>query len=130
MGGRGSSSGISKKGHIYGTDYRTVLSYSNIKFVVKNRPDAEELTETMTRGRVYVQLNSKNEPGYVIYFNNELKRNKRIDLTHYHAKLKPHDHYFEEKVNMNSKSGASKLTPQEIKLLDRIYKVWYKKGRQ
>ena len=33
MGGRGASSGISNKGHKYGTEYHTVLRDENIKFV-------------------------------------------------------------------------------------------------
>ncbi len=34
MGGRGSSSGISVKGKKYGTEYKSLLTYGNIKFVV------------------------------------------------------------------------------------------------
>ena len=33
MGGRGARSGVSLKGHKYGTDYKTVLKVGNIKFV-------------------------------------------------------------------------------------------------
>ena len=128
FGGRGSSSGISYKGHKYGTDYKTVLKSGNIKFIVKNRPDAEELLETMEKGRVYVLLNSKNNPGYIYYFNNQLKRNSRIDLSHYHRNMKPHNHHFEEKAFLNGKKGASKLTPQETKLVNNVLNIWYNKS--
>ena len=33
FGGRGASSGISEKGNAYGTQYKTLLEYENIKFV-------------------------------------------------------------------------------------------------
>lgn len=125
LGGRGASSGVSDKGHLYGTDYKTVLKSGNIKFVEKARPDAEELVETMTKGRMYVLLNSKKEPGYLIYFNNELKRNKRIDLKHYHLGMKPHNHHFEELVEMNGKKGASKLSLKELRMVERVNKLWY-----
>ena len=45
FGGRGASSGISEKGNAYGTQYKILLEYENIKFVtnagkrVKNKGD-------------------------------------------------------------------------------------------
>lgn len=36
MGGRGASSGRSKKGKLYGTEYKTVHEVGNIKFVTQN----------------------------------------------------------------------------------------------
>lgn len=33
FGGRGASSGISEKGNAYGTQYKILLEYENIKFV-------------------------------------------------------------------------------------------------
>ena len=45
FGGRGASSGISEKGNAYGTQYKILLEYENIKFVtnagkrVKNKVD-------------------------------------------------------------------------------------------
>lgn len=121
----GAKKGISDKGHIYGTDYKTILQSGNIKFVVKNRPDAEELLETMTRGRIYVTLNSKNEPSQIHYFNNELDKNKRIDITQSHQEMKPHLHGFQEQISRNGKKGASKLTKKEQQMVDRVLKIWY-----
>lgn len=128
MGGRGASSGISDKGHKYGTDYKTVYQSGNIKFVEKNRKDAEELLETKTRGRIYVTFNSKGNPSQIYYFNNELKRNKRIDITQSHKKMKPHTHHYEEQTNQNGNKGASKLTIEEKKLVDRVLKLWYNRN--
>lgn len=127
FGGRGASSGKSEKGHLYGTDYRTILKSGNIKFLEKAREDAEELTETMTKGRIYVTLNTKNNPASIYYFNNELKRIKRIDITQSHLKMKPHTHHFEEQSYMNGNKGASKLTRKEIIMVERVINIWKNK---
>ena len=56
MGGRGSSSGISDKGKVYGTEYSSVYESGNIKFLVINSGNPTAPMETMTNGRVYVTL--------------------------------------------------------------------------
>lgn len=48
---------MSDKDHKYGTDYKSLLKVGNIKFLTKNRVDAETLMETMTPNRVYVMVN-------------------------------------------------------------------------
>lgn len=56
FGGRGASSGISEKGNAYGTQYKILLEYENIKFVTNAGKNYEALMETMTNGRTYVQI--------------------------------------------------------------------------
>ena len=71
MGGRGASSGVSNKGHKYGTEYRTLLKSGNIKFVKSNESGSTKTPmETMTKGRVYVTVNNKNELTAITYYNN------------------------------------------------------------
>ena len=60
MGGRGASSGISKKRNVYGSQFHAVkdsngkaLVSGNVKFIQSNSRDSESLLETMTKGRVY-----------------------------------------------------------------------------
>lgn len=61
MGGRGASSGVSDKGKKYGTEYETLKTDGNIKFVrFKDSGSAKTPQETMTKGRVYVTVNAKN----------------------------------------------------------------------
>ena len=50
FGGRGASSGISEKGNAYGTQYKILLEYENIKFVTNAGKNYEALMETMTNG--------------------------------------------------------------------------------
>lgn len=90
MGGRGASSGTSKAGNRYGSQYRTVISSGNIKIIDARHSGVETVVETMTRGRVYGVLNSKGNLGSIVYFDNENKRSKRIDLDHIHKKMIPH----------------------------------------
>lgn len=124
MGGRGASSGISVNGNKYGSQYRMILKRGNIKFVKQKTGANESLLETMTRGRVYVLVGDKGLKS-IIYFDNNLKRSKRIDLDHSHQKMKPHvQHGYYGTSDKNGKAGANKLTPQEKKMVERIEKMW------
>ena len=71
MGGRGASSGISKTGNPYGSQYHSLLTVGNIKFVTKNDRTSEPLMETMTDGRVYVQVGG-DELIKIVYFDNTI----------------------------------------------------------
>ena len=121
MGGRGASSGTSKAGNPYGSQYRTVLQMGNVKFVeAMTTGQPETLVETMTPGRVYVLVNKKNGKLKSIIFNGkDGRRYKRIDLDHYHLKAKPHAHdgYLEGIFR-------STLNTREIKQVEAIYNAW------
>lgn len=127
MGGRGASSGISDKGNPYGSQFKTVLKSGNIKFVEKNPGANEQLLETMTQGRVYVLVDGDKLKS-IIYFDNDLKRSKRIDLDHYHKKMKPHvQHgYYDNETDVANgvKKGATKLSSEEQKMVDRVVNLW------
>ena len=127
MGGRGASSGISIKGNKYGTQYKTILQSGNIKFVKANSKNSESLLETITKGRIYALVDDKNNIKSIIYFDSENKRNKRIDLDHFHKKMKPHVQrgYYGNEYDLNNKKGASKLTIKEKKMVENIYKLCY-----
>lgn len=125
MGGRGASSGISNKGHKYGTDYKTILKNGNIKFVKKTSNNSETIMETMTSGRIYVNINNKNEIASIVYFDKNNKRNKQIDLTHKHNGNIPHTHHGYKHNEYDSKKGASKLSTEERKMIERVEKIWY-----
>lgn len=123
MGGRGASSGISDNGKAYGTEYTTLFRSSNINFVRKNNRDSETLFETMTRGRVYVTVGG-NDLLQISYFDNANKRRKIIDLEHSHKGIQPHTHHGYLHNENDSSKGASKLTPKEKKMVDKVRKIW------
>lgn len=126
MGGRGASSGISNKGHKYGTEYHTVLRDENIKFVKNNNAGSTKTPmETMTKCRVYVTINERNELSAITYYDNSGKRTKQIDLQKAHRGIKPHTHHGYEHNENDSPKGASHLSTEERKMVDRIRKIWY-----
>lgn len=128
MGGRGASSGTSKNGKKYGTEYTTLLSSGNIKFVRKNEGSATAPLETMTKGRVYVTVNKRDMLKSISYYNKENKKYEQIDITHAHkvnGKLeKPHVHIGYE----HNEGGDRLLTRQEQALVDKVKKLWYNRS--
>ena len=80
MGGRGSSSGISLSGKRYGTEYKSLVTYGNIKFVVSLDSNTTSPMETMTKNRVYVTLDQDGNPKFISYYDKDNKRRKQIDL--------------------------------------------------
>lgn len=128
MGGRGASSGTSKLGRKYGTDYRARLTSGNVKFVEKTRSDSETIMETMTRGRVYVTVGANNTLQSVFYFDTDGMRAKQIDMRHVHrvkrqgrnVKLMPHTHHGYE----HDKKATTNLTEKERALVARVTKIW------
>lgn len=122
MGGRGASSGTSKNGKKYGTEYTTLLKSGNIKFVRKNEGSASAPMETMTKGRVYVTVNRNNKLKSITYYDNANKRRKQIDLEHYHENIKDrHTHEGYE----HAESGTHRLTTEERNMVAHIEKLWY-----
>lgn len=124
MGGRGASSGMSDHGNKYGSQYKTLLRFGNVKFVQKNSRTSETLMETMTKGRVYVTVGG-NDLLQVIYFDQKIKRNKTIDLSHTHDGKKPHTHHGYNHNEYDSAKGYANLTTKEKKMVERISKIWY-----
>ncbi|MCM1023841.1 MAG: hypothetical protein NC395_07255 [Prevotella sp.] len=125
MGGRGASSGISDKGRKYGTEYKTLLTDGNIKFVEKTGNTSEDLAETMTRGRVYAEVNAVGKIRRIVYFDTQNKRNKIVELNHPHQNMQPHTHHGYIHSENDSKKGAANLTTEEKKMVDKVKKLWY-----
>lgn len=128
MGGRGASSGTSAKGNAYGSQYHAVYQSGNIKFVTKNARDSETLMETMTRGRVYVHVEGGDIKS-IVYFDNDNKRSKQIDLDHVHKGGSPHTHHGYYHNENDSAKGAAKLTTEEVEMVDRVHSLWDNRKR-
>lgn len=127
MGGRGASSGMSKSGKKYGSEYTTVYQAGNIKFVKPNAGSTTAPMETMTKNRVYVTLDYKNEPKFISYYDKENKRNKQIDLDVPHKGMLPHTHHGYNHNENDGSKGAANLTPKEKRMVEYIRKLWYNK---
>lgn len=130
MGGRGSSSGVSNNGKKYGTEYKTLLTYGNIKFVRRNDNSSNAPLETMTKGRVYVTVNAANELKFISYYDKNNMRTKTIDVDRPHRGIKPHTHHGYNHNEKDGPKGATNLTTEEYKMVERVKKIWHnKKGK-
>ncbi len=127
MGGRGASSGLSTSGKRYGTEYTTLYQSGNVKFVRYNDSTAATPPmETMTRGRVYATVNSKNEIKSITYYDENNKRYKQIDVTGKShiidgEKIIPHTHF----GYFHDENGTFKPSVGENIAVDKIKEVWY-----
>lgn len=124
MGGRGASSGVSKMGNPYGSQYHSVMTVGNVKFVSKNSRGSEPLMETMTRGRVYAHVEGRDLKS-IVFFDNNGKRSRQIDMDHAHLGASPHAHdgYFHSEFRKG-------LTSKERKMVDKVVQTWKEyKGR-
>lgn len=133
MGGRGARLGkyyLGGKWHTYGDEYKTLLKSGNIKFVTRrdNKQDNVPM-ETMTKGRVYVTVNKRtNKLSNITYYDNENKRLKQIDLEHFHNKESPHTHHGYLHNENDGLKGATRLTIEEKKMVERVIDLWDNKG--
>lgn len=123
MGGRGASSGTSKAGNAYGSQYDTLLTVGNVKFVSKSGRSSETLMETATRGRVY-GLVDKGKLKSIVYFDGENRRSKQIDITRAHAGMLPHTHHGYLHNENDSPKGAAGLTAKERQMVARLSGIW------
>lgn len=121
MGGRGANSGISDKGNKYGSQHHTVLESENIKFVSKNKRSSETLMETMTKGRIYVEVGG-NDLLRIISFDESNKRNHVIERDKRSGEWHVHNGYF------HAEHGTSQHEPLndiDKRLLEKVRKLWY-----
>ena len=127
MGGRGSSTGVSVNGKKYGTEYKSLLTYGNIKFVVPLELNTTAPMETMTKNRVYVTLDGEGNPKFISYYDKDNKRRKQIDLDVPHNGMLPHTHHGYFHNENDSKKGAANVTTKENQLINLINQVWKEK---
>ncbi len=124
MGGRGSSTGVSTKGKVYGSEYRSLLTNGNIKFVVPLSGNTTAPMETMTNNRVYVTLDGKGDPKYISYYDQDNKRKKQIDLDKPHYGVSPHTHHGYNHNEKDTNKGFAHLTEKEVQMVNRVNHIW------
>lgn len=130
MGGRGAASGgrQTKSGKFlpYGSEYRTVFQSGNIKFVVPTDGNTTAPMETMTKDRIYVTLDYKNEPKFITMYDDNGKRTHQIDLSgkpHWVDGVKldpPHVHL----GYSHDENGTRKPNSFEELLIERVNTLW------
>lgn len=123
MGGRGASS-ASYFG--YGTEYKSIHSFSNIKFLFNTaQKNTKAPLETRTRNRVYVTLNyNTGVPQYISYYDTEGKKFKVIDAhnrRHYNpvakgTRLRKLDKVHRHSGYEHSEIGSGNLNVQERRM--------------
>ena len=128
MGGRGAAGGYSVDEHgkpknPYGSQYHKLFTSGNIKFVEANDRNSESLLETMTKGRVYVTAGG-NDILQIIYFDDDGRRKKVIDLTHPHNGMDLHTHHGYYHSENDGPKGGTKLTVKEKQMVDRVQELW------
>lgn len=126
MGGRGASSGISVSGKPYGSEYRTVLQYRNIKFLIPTDGHVKAPLETMTKGRIYVTIGTDGEPRYISFYDEHNLKFEQIDLRGNPHVINgknelPHTH----KGYIHDENGTFSVSSGEQKLIDTVRNVWY-----
>lgn len=121
MGGRGASSGISKDGNKYGTQYHTVLQDGNIKFVNKVKRQSETLMETMTEGRVYVEVGGK-DLLRIVFFDENNKRNHVIERDKRTGEWHAHSGYLH---NEDGIADHEPLNDDDKKILAKVKRLWH-----
>ena len=125
FGGRGSSSGISNKGKTYGSQYKPVFEYENIKFVTNIGKNYEPLMETMTNGRIYVQVGGE-DIIRIVQMGEENKRTKVIEFDKKNKQWHVHHGYLHSE---NSEKLHDPLSADDEKLLEKVKKIWHNRGR-
>lgn len=127
MGGRGASSGTSKQGNAYGSQYHMLYQSGNIKYIKKNKRESETLMETMTEGRIYAVVGGDDVTS-VVYFDKNNKRAKQIDLTPpEHNNLLPHVHRGYKHNEYDPKEKRLNLSKKETKMVERVLRTWNNK---
>lgn len=119
MGGRGAASG--KKP--YGSEYRELLQYGNVKYVeyIDSNASTPPLI-TKQPNRIYATINKNGDINTISIYGDDGRRTATINLLHNHKGIKGvhvHEGY------LHDEHGTRRPTAEEEKLIDKIKKEWY-----
>lgn len=127
MGGRGSSSGMSDDGKRYGTEYKTLAQFGNVKVIKYKGGNARAPMETITPGRVYATVDKRNDIKFIT-FHDTTDRIKQIDLKGVpHDGALPHTHSGYIHDEYGTYPGVS---VKDQKLVDKITNQWARKRKK
>ena len=127
MGGRGSSSGVSESGYLYGTEFETVAQIGEVKFVRHKNGSVTAPMETMHKGRIYATLDFNNDVKHITYYDAAGERSKQIDVKGaMHNGLIPHAHVGYEHGEITTRD----LTASERSKVQSILEAWAKRRKR
>lgn len=66
----------------------------------------------------------------IIYYDRKNKRVKQIDLNHVHKGMNPHTHHGYNHNENDGTKGASNLTTEEKKMVERVELIWYNRNKR
>lgn len=123
---------MSVKGDKYGTEYETLHTDGNIKFVRYKGGNAKTPMETMTPGRVYGTVNEQEVLKSLTFYDSINKRNKQIDLEGVPHKVDgtyalPHVHYG---YNHDEYGGTTALSSKDMKIVVKAVNAWYNRKKK
>lgn len=132
MGGRGAASGIGKRGtheYKYGTEYKTLLTSGNIKFIEDTVGNNQTPLETRTQGRTYVLVNKRSgRLKSILHYDGNGKLQTATHLDHVHKDektgrfMRPHTHVGYE----HEESEGRDVTPAEREEIEKVSRIWQK----
>ena len=120
MGGRGSSSGISDSGKRYGTEYKTLAQFGNVKVVKYDGGNARVPMETMTPGRIYATVDKRNDIKFVTFRDPAMERARQVDVRGVpHDGALPYTHNGYQHDEYGTYPGVSS---KDQKIIDKLLK--------
>jgi hypothetical protein len=122
MGGRGAAGGVSDKGLKYGTEYTTIISVDNIKFVQPTNPipyPVPKDTMSFGKNRVYAYMNAKGQLKSITFYGKTGKKRRQIDLDHKHHGKMPHVH-----IGYEHSEQDIPLTKSDKSYIAKIERIW------
>ncbi len=128
MGGRGSSSGVSVSGKRYGTEYKALAQFGEVK-VIKHvgKGAVTAPMETVTKGRIYATVDDSGDIKHITFYDSYGEREKQIDVKGKpHNGLLPHVHVGYE----HNEIADRDLTDYERSFVNDLLKHWETKRKR
>ena len=126
MGSRGQAL---KSGGFSVYNYKTLMRYNNVRFVMQKDTVKSIKVPEMSNSKwaVYAAISKKGELQSISFFNGSRKKYKEIDLIQSHHKLLPHVHIINPNaISMRDENNYRALTKRELNRVRRIKEFFRK----
>ncbi len=126
MGSRGQAI---KSGGFTIYNYKTLMRYNNVRFVMQKDTAKSIKVPEMSNSKwaVYATISKKGDLQSISFFNGSRRKYKEIDLIQAHHKLLPHVHSIDpNEIHMRDESNYRALTKKEFSRVRRIKEFFLK----